>query len=97
MRLLAVCLAVAASLCLASRAHAANPSTRLTPKNINDQARSFAIKVERVNDKDKGEYLRFLVTVKAKDGGLPLLPRRETELAVFDGKAFVRAGSCEDD
>lgn len=92
MRSLPVLLAFVGYLIVVSQVQAGRTSTRLTPATVKDQPLSFIIKVERFKDEKKGEYLRFYVTVMAKDGKAPLSPRRATALEVFDGEAVV--SSC---
>jgi HEAT repeat protein len=92
---LLILLALACSLIWVTPVQAARSSTRLTTANVNDQPLSFTIKVERVKDKKKGDYLRFHVTVKAKDGEVPLSPRRATALEVIDGEAVVSSCSLQ--
>jgi hypothetical protein len=91
-RYLAVLLTLVGSLIVVSQVRAQRTSTQLTTANVKDQPLSFTIMVERVQDKKKGEYFRFNVTAKAKDGKAPLSPRRATALEVFDGEAVV--SSC---
>jgi hypothetical protein len=92
-----VLLALACSLICVTQVQAARTSTRLTTANVNDQPLSFTIKVERVKDEKKGDYLRFHVTVKAKDGKAPLSPRRATVLEATDGEAVVSSFSSQTD
>lgn len=92
MKSLPVLLVLVCSLNFVCQVQAENPSMRLTPATVNDQPLAFTIKVERFEDKKKGDYLRFHVTVKAKVADHALSPRRSTELEVFDEEAFV--SSC---
>jgi len=94
-RSLPVLLALVGSLIVVSQVQAERTSTRMTPATLRDQPLSFTIKVERFKDEKKGEYLRFHVTVRAKDGKAPLSPRRATALEVFDGEAVVSSCSVQ--
>jgi hypothetical protein len=94
---LLVLLALACSLIWVTPVQAARMSTRMTTANVNDQPLSFTIKVERVKDKMKGDYLRFHVTVTAKNGKAPISPHRAAALEVIDGEAVVSSGNLQPD
>lgn len=87
--------AIVCSLVCNGPAHAERPSTRMTQANVNDQPLAFTIKVEPVNDKKKGELVRFHFAVTAKEGAAPLAPRRATVLEVVDGEEVVSSCSLE--
>lgn len=88
MKLVPVLFGLVCSLLVAGQVGAESWSIQLTPKKTNE---SFTIKVDRLKETDKGEFLQFHVTVKLKDN--KVLPMRSRELRVFNGKEFV--SSCE--
>ncbi|MFO0798897.1 MAG: hypothetical protein U0804_15615 [Gemmataceae bacterium] len=69
-------------------------TTRVTPEKAGDHLYEFAVKVERVKQRDAGDLLDFHVTVTVKNaGGVPLGPRRRGVLEVFAGTDLV--SNCE--
>jgi hypothetical protein len=82
-------LVLACGLWLVQPAHAASLYVRLTPASLGEQPRLFTITVDRFKDERKGEYLRFNVRVKAKEGEAALSPFLSTDLEVFDGEVVV--------
>ncbi len=91
MKLVAILLVLVSSQLFAGPLAAESWSKRLTREETGDQMYSFAIKVERLKETDRGEFLQFQVTVKGAD--LQELPHRSGELRVFNGTEFVT--SCD--
>jgi hypothetical protein len=95
MKTLFTFLAVGCFLTSINPLQAERTTTQLTPATINDQPLVFTVKVTDCKNDKKGQCLRVLVTVKAKDAAAPLSPKRVAQLEVFDGAAFVSAGRLE--
>jgi hypothetical protein len=101
MRLLIALFILGGTLLVADVARAENWYKRLTPKQLNDEMYSLAIKVEPVKTatdveyKDHaGEFIQFQVTVMPKIPGkdIPKDLFHSGELRLFDGEAFI--SSC---
>jgi hypothetical protein len=90
MKRVPVLLVLVGSLFAARQVGAESWSKQLTPGKTGDDLCSMTVKVNRLKEKDVGEFLQFHVTVKGL--GSKDLPRRWGELRVFNGKEFV--SSC---
>lgn len=74
---------------LPGTANAETATTRLTPKNLENQRFTFTVDVTRLKDATRGAYLKAKVVVKAKPGGPSLASHHSAELTVNDGTKFI--------